>query len=136
MAVGRQVRFEGSLLLRIAGIRSPGRKAVVVSGVRLRWRTVVSPLQGKMVRVYGQWTSAGQEVVAEALADLRSFGKAKSLLASVPIRPQPIVMALPANDESDGRPGSTDRRRIAGSGVPNGVTPAWTVTPSRLVRAP
>ncbi|QRE72949.1 hypothetical protein [Methylobacterium aquaticum] len=87
-----------------------------------------------MVRVYGQWTLAGQEVAAEALADLRSLRKAKPLLALVPTRPEPIVMAVPANDDAYERPAATERRRIASARAPTADARSGTVTPWRLVR--
>ncbi|CAO4173318.1 Tyr recombinase domain-containing protein [Methylorubrum populi] len=66
-----------------------------------------------MVRVYGQWTLAGQEEAAETLADTRTLRKAMPLLSVLPPlpQPQPVVMAAPANDAAMG-PMPSARRRV------------------------
>lgn len=120
--VPHTLRHTAATILRIAGVEI--RAAADVLGMS----------EETMVRVYGQWTLAGQEVAAEALADLRSLRKAKPLLALVPTRPEPIVMAVPANDDAGDRPVSTDRRRAPGGRRANGDTRFVATPPLRLVR--
>lgn len=64
-----------------------------------------------MVRVYRQWTLAGQEEAAEAISDIRTLRKVMPLLSLIPSLPQPVVMAALADDAAP-RPAPSARRRL------------------------
>lgn len=86
--VPHTLRHTAATMLRIAGIDV--RRGADLLGMAVQ----------TMVRVYGQWTLAGQEEAAEALADIRGLRKAMPLLALVPAMPQLVIMAAPANDDA------------------------------------
>lgn len=97
--VPHTLRHTAATMLRIASVDV--RKAADLLGMSVQ----------TMVRVYGQWTLEGQEEAAEVLADTRGLRKAMPLLALVPTPPQPVVMAMPANDDA-ARGKGTERRRV------------------------
>lgn len=98
--VPHTLRHTAATMLRIAGVD-------VRQGADLLGMAVQT-----MVRVYGQWTLAGQEEAAAVLADTRSLRKAMPLLSLLPSLPQPVVMQVPANDDAAARPVSSARRHL------------------------
>lgn len=119
--VPHTLRHTAATMLRLAG--ADVRKGADVLGMAVQ----------TMVRVYGQWTLEGQEDAAEVLADTRGLRKAMPLLALVPMLPEPVVMAAPANDDA-ARAKTTDRRRVdtAASRVNLTKAPAPSSSPVRL----
>lgn len=107
--VPHTLRHTAATMLRIAGVD-------VRHGADLLGMAVQT-----MVRVYGQWTLAGQEGAAEVLADTRNLRKAMPLLSLVPSLPQPAVMAVPANEDAR-RPVPSARRRLDTTDTRSAVT--------------
>jgi integrase len=120
--VPHTLRHTAATMLRIASVDV--RKGADLLGMAVQ----------TMVRVYGQWTLEGQEAAAEALADTRGLRKAVPLLALVPLLPEPVVMAKPANDDAATRGKATDRRRVdtAASRVGQVGAPVPPRNPARL----
>ncbi|MCJ2117018.1 tyrosine-type recombinase/integrase [Methylobacterium sp. J-001] len=119
--VPHTLRHTAATMLRVAGVD-------VRQGADLLGMAVQT-----MVRVYGQWTLEGQEDAAEVLGDTRGLRKAMPLLALVPTLPEPVVMAVPANDDAV-RGKGTNRRRVdtAASRVAVTEAPVSPRSPARL----
>lgn len=116
--VPHTLRHTAATMLRIAGVDV--RQGADALGMAVQ----------TMVRVYGQWTLAGQEEAAEALADIRGLRKAMPLLSLVPSLPQPVVMAVPANDDREPKAAPSARRSVNAVGSRTPATVPTTPLPA------